>query len=63
MKHQEIRWNPELEEWLCIRCGCTSDHITKEDAETEMEFSSAAGSVTSFRFRGCSPIAQTVFVQ
>ena len=38
MKHPEIRWNPELEEWFCVRCGLTSDHITNEDAQTEMEF-------------------------
>jgi hypothetical protein len=38
MKHPKIRWNPELEEWFCVRCGLTSDHITKEDAQTEMEF-------------------------
>ena len=38
VKHAEIRWNPELQEWFCVRCGLTSDHITKENAETEMEF-------------------------
>jgi hypothetical protein len=38
MKHAEIRWNPELEEWFCVRCGRTSDHVVHEDAQAEMEF-------------------------
>ena len=37
MKH-ELRWNPELEEWFCVRCGRTSDHVVREDAQAEMEF-------------------------
>jgi len=37
MKHSELRWNPELQEWLCVRCGLTSDHSNREDAETELE--------------------------
>jgi hypothetical protein len=37
MKHLEIRWNPELQEWFCVRCGRTSDHLVREDAQTEME--------------------------
>ena len=37
MKHPEIRWNPELEEWFCVKCGLTSDHIIREDAETELD--------------------------
>ena len=36
MKH-EIRWNPELEEWFCLRCGRVSDHLVREDAQAEME--------------------------
>jgi hypothetical protein len=36
-KHSEIRWNPELEEWFCVRCGRTSDHVGRDDAQTEME--------------------------
>ena len=38
MKHSEIHWNPDLEEWFCVRCERTSDHTTKEDAETELAF-------------------------
>ncbi len=38
VKHPQIRWNPELQEWFCVRCGLTSDHIRKENAETELEF-------------------------
>jgi len=33
MKHLNIRWNPELQEWFCLSCGQTSDH----DAQVEME--------------------------
>jgi hypothetical protein len=32
----EIRRNPELQEWFCARCGRTSDHLRKEDAEIEI---------------------------
>jgi hypothetical protein len=38
MKHPELRWNPALEEWFCVKCGRTSDHINQEDAKTELEF-------------------------
>jgi len=37
MKHAEIRWNPELQEWFCVRCGRTSGQILKKDAEVELE--------------------------
>lgn len=36
MKH-EIRWNPELQEWFCVRCGRVSNHRVREDAEVELE--------------------------
>jgi hypothetical protein len=38
VKHPEIRWNPELEEWFCVKCGRTSDHVGRDDAQVEMEF-------------------------
>jgi hypothetical protein len=37
MKHQEIRWNPHTQEWFCIVCGRTSDHVNEADARTELE--------------------------
>jgi len=37
MKHLNIRWNPELQEWFCVRCGQTSDHAVLLDAQVEME--------------------------
>jgi len=37
MKHLDIRWNRETEEWYCASCGRTSDHIKKEDALVELE--------------------------
>jgi hypothetical protein len=36
MKHSEIRWNPEFQEWFCVRCGRTSDHVVYEDAQAEL---------------------------
>jgi hypothetical protein len=36
MKHQ-IRWNPDLEEWFCIKCGLTSDRPLRENAQAEIE--------------------------
>jgi hypothetical protein len=38
MKHADIQWNPELEEWFCLKCGRTSDHVMREDAVAEMEW-------------------------
>ena len=37
MKHKDVRWNGENEEWFCAKCGRTSDHIRKEDALVELE--------------------------
>jgi hypothetical protein len=36
MKHK-IRWNAELREWFCVRCGRTSEKPVREDAEAEVE--------------------------
>ena len=36
-KHADVRWNNDIQEWFCARCGHTSDHITKEDALIELE--------------------------
>jgi hypothetical protein len=38
MKHPALRWNPELQEWFCVRCGLTSDCGKQEDAEAELDF-------------------------
>src|ERR1700687_1661525 len=37
MKHLVIRWNPATQEWFCIKCGRTSDHISEEDAHVELD--------------------------
>jgi hypothetical protein len=37
MKHLNIRWNPELQEWFCVRGGKTCDHLVQNDALVEME--------------------------
>jgi hypothetical protein len=36
-KHQFIRWNEELAQWFCIKCGRTSDHVKAPDAREELE--------------------------
>jgi hypothetical protein len=36
-KHTDVRWNNEIQEWFCAKCGRTSDHATKADALVEME--------------------------
>jgi len=37
MKHAELRWNPDLREWFCVRCGLTSQRGKREDAQAELE--------------------------
>lgn len=37
MKHLNLRWNSELQEWFCVRCGRSSDHAILYDAQVEME--------------------------
>jgi hypothetical protein len=37
VKHEDLRWNPATSEWFCVRCGRTSDRVTKEDAQVELE--------------------------
>ena len=36
-KHMDVRWNDEIQEWFCAKCGRTSDHITKDVALIELE--------------------------
>ncbi len=33
----DVRWNKEIQEWYCAKCGRTSDHTQKEDALVELE--------------------------
>jgi hypothetical protein len=37
LKHKDVRWNKEIQEWYCAKCGRTSDHAQKEDALVELE--------------------------
>src|SRR5438128_10840533 len=37
VKHEEPRRNPATSEWFCVRCGRASDHLTKQDAQVELE--------------------------
>lgn len=34
--HPDIRWNPDLEEWYCAKCGLTSKRVTERDAVADM---------------------------
>ncbi len=38
MKQHDLRWNLGLEVWFCVKRGRMSDHNSREDAETELEF-------------------------
>jgi hypothetical protein len=35
-EHADVRWNPDLMEWFCARCGMTSDHVNEQDAKNEL---------------------------
>jgi len=37
LKHADVLWNEEIQEWFCAKCGRTSDHTTKADALVELE--------------------------
>ena len=32
LTHVAIRWQPDLKEWYCIKCGRTSEHAIEHDA-------------------------------
>ena len=34
--HPEIKWHDQTQEWHCIKCGRTSDHIREDDAWVEI---------------------------
>jgi hypothetical protein len=36
LKHADVLWNEEIQEWFCAKCGRTSDHIAVQDAEVEL---------------------------
>ncbi len=37
VRHKPIVWNDATQEWFCARCGRTSDHIAREDAQHELD--------------------------
>lgn len=37
MKHKNLRWNPVTGEWVCAKCGRTSDHVSLPDAEEQLD--------------------------
>jgi hypothetical protein len=37
MKHLSLKWNPATQEWFCAKCGRTSDHISVQDAQVELD--------------------------
>ena len=38
MDEHTIQWNAAADEWLCVRCLRSSDHITREDAAHELSY-------------------------
>jgi len=34
--HSDVRWNPDLRQWYCAKCGLTSDHVAEQDAVAAM---------------------------
>jgi pSer/pThr/pTyr-binding forkhead associated (FHA) protein len=36
LRHPNLRWNPAIQEWFCVECGRTSDHLILEDARWEL---------------------------
>lgn len=37
MKHETLKWNPATGEWFCPACGRTSDHVSVQDAQAELD--------------------------
>lgn len=35
-EHHQIEWNAAKQDWFCVRCLRSSDHLSKEDAESEL---------------------------
>jgi hypothetical protein len=36
MKHPDIYWNVDTNEWCCVRCGRCSNHLNRYDAEYDL---------------------------
>jgi hypothetical protein len=36
-KHENIVWNPGTENWFCQKCGRTSDRLTVQEAQMELD--------------------------
>lgn len=54
VKHQDIKWNPAVEQWCCEMCGRTSDHGMLEDARVELEQFDCLSSIDLLKVRGTS---------
>jgi len=37
IKHENLRWNVATGEWFCTKCGRTSDHVSVQDAQKELD--------------------------
>jgi hypothetical protein len=37
MSHLKIIWNPAIKQWFCSKCGQTSDHVSEQQARTELD--------------------------
>ena len=36
-RHPELKWREQTQEWYCVKCGRTSDHVMETDAWKEIE--------------------------
>ena len=37
MEHEKLKWNPVTGEWFCTRCGRTSERVTQQQAQVELD--------------------------
>jgi hypothetical protein len=58
MKHENIIWNPATEDWFCTKCGRTSDQVTIEEAQTELNQHEC--NVPSSDISGSAPGTETI---
>jgi len=58
MKHENVVWNPGTENWFCTRCGRTSDQVSAQNAQTELEQHEC--NVPSSDIAGVAPGTETI---
>jgi len=58
MKHENIIWNPATENWFCKKCGRTSDQLSVEEAQGELDQHEC--NVPSSEISGSAPGTETI---